>query len=262
MEKLKISLAQLDVRLGKPEENTSRALAWIEQAAREGSQLILFPELWSSGYDLEHINAYAQFPGSELWKSLADQAKKCSITVGGTMIEKENDKYYNTSLLFGPKGDMLGRYRKIHLFRSIQEDRYFSPGDHLEMVDLDWGKTGLATCFDLRFPEIFREYALAGAKIILLPAEWPARRLEHWRTLIRARAIENQLFVIAVNACGYHQSEPYAGHSAVINPWGEAILEAGMEECLLTTEIDLAEIQQTRQRIPVFEDRRPDAYHL
>jgi predicted amidohydrolase len=197
-----------------------------------------------------------------LWKILAEKARQCNLHIGGTLIEKSDGDFYNTSILFGPDGHMVGSYRKIHLFRSIEEDRYFSPGTHLELMELPWGKTGLATCYDLRFPEIFRQYALAGARMILLPAEWPERRLDHWRTLIRARAIENQLFIVAVNATGYFLTEPYAGHSAVINPWGEAVIEAGVEECLLTVEIDLGQIEKVRERIPVFKDRHPEAYHL
>jgi predicted amidohydrolase len=260
MDRLKVSLAQLDVRLGKPEENISRAMNWIDEAAQNGSNLILFPELWSSGYDLEHIDAYAQVLNTGLWDDLAHKAASCHIAVGGTLLEKSNNQYFNTSMLFSPGGEVLAIYRKIHLFTTIDEHRFLTPGDQFATAEAPWGKTGLATCYDLRFPELFRHYALDGARIILLPAEWPSKRLDHWRILIRARAIENQLFVIAVNAVGSYKSDIYAGHSAVISPWGETLVEAGAVEALLTAEIDLADIDKARARIPVFEDRRPDLY--
>lgn len=262
MDKLTISLAQLNVKLAEPEDNIIRAMEWIEQASAGGSDLILFPELWHSGYDLDHINAYAQIEGYGLWLTLQEKARQCQISIGGTLIEKRAGCFYNTFLLFDNQGSLVATYRKIHLFRIIQEDLYLTSGDHLSLADAPWGKTGLATCYDLRFPEIFREYTLHGARLILLPAEWPLKRLTHWQTLLRARAIENQIFVAAVNAAGVYQNEPYAGHSCAINPWGEILAEAGQDEELLTVNLILPDLEQFRERIPVLKDRRPDVYHL
>jgi predicted amidohydrolase len=121
--------------------------------------------------------------------------------------------------------------------------------------------TGLGICYDLRFTEMWRKYALGGARLFLLPAEWPARRAAHWQTLLRARAIENQVFVAACNRVGESKGETFAGKSAAIDPWGDAVVEAGAEnEVLLTCEIDLAKVDDIRQRIPVFKDRRPELY--
>lgn len=261
METLKVSLAQLDVRLGRPEENVPRAFEWIEQASRSGSQLIVFPELWSCGYDLEHLESYANELKTGLWNELSQKAAACHIAIAGSLIEKDGSHFYNTSALFDSEGLVRGIYRKIHLFRTIDEDKFLTSGDLPVVADTPWGKTGLATCYDLRFPELFRLYAISGATLMILPAEWPTRRVDHWRTLIRARAIENQCIVVAVNAAGTYKTDTYAGHSAIISSWGETIVEAGEEEFLITSEIDLSEVEITRKRIPVFEDRRPDLYH-
>ncbi len=134
-------------------------------------------------------------------------------------------------------------------------------GERATLAKLPWGTAGLAICYDLRFPELFRGYALAGARLILLPAEWPHPRLAHWRTLLRARAIENQYFVAACNRVGADPNGTrFFGHSTLIDPWGEAIAEAGEEPCLLTATLDLAQVEEIRRKIPVFEDRRTDLY--
>ena len=158
-------------------------------------------------------------------------------------------------------GEMLAVYRKIHLFRLFDEHKWLGEGETPVALELPWGTTGLAICYDLRFPELFRRYAVAdGAKLIILCAEWPAVRVEHWRSLLIARAIENQCFVAATNACGETGGTLFGGHSMIIDPWGAVIAEAGENEGLVTAAFDLADVDAARQAIPVFEDRRPDAY--
>jgi omega-amidase len=168
---------------------------------------------------------------------------------------------YNAFALYDAAGSLLATYRKVHLFRLMDDEKWLAPGDRVELVETDWGLTGLGICYDLRFPELFRAYALRGARLVLLPAEWPSRRAAHWHTLLRARAIENQMFVAACNRVGESKGEHFGGGSAIIDPWGEAVIEAGSAETLLTAEIDLAQADAVRQRIPVFEDRRPDVYN-
>jgi len=144
----------------------------------------------------------------------------------------------------------------------MDEEKWLAPGEKLELVESDWGLTGLGVCYDLRFPELFRHYALRGARLVLLPAEWPARRAYHWQTLLRARAIENQMFLAGCNRVGESKGEVFGGGSAVIDPWGEAVVEGGSAETLLTAEIDLDQVDTVRSRIPVFKDRRPEIYGL
>jgi predicted amidohydrolase len=142
----------------------------------------------------------------------------------------------------------------------MDEDRYLQPGSAPLLLDLPWGPTAFAICYDLRFPELFRRYAVEGAKIIVLPAEWPMERIEHWRALLIARAIENQCYMIATNACGQTGETIFGGHSMIEDPWGKIVMELGEQPGLATAEIELELVDAVRKRIPVFDDRRPELY--
>ena len=257
---LTLTLGQMHLHLGEPETNYERVRAWTAEAARRGSGLVLFPELWSTGYDLEHWQQHASPPGEGMLARLAALAREHHIALGGSVLEVRDGRAYNALALFDATGRLLATYRKVHLFRLMDEEKWLAAGDRLELVEADWGLTGLGICYDLRFPELFRAYALRGARLVLLPAEWPSRRAAHWHTLLRARAIENQMFVAACNRVGESKGEHFGGGSAIIDPWGEAVIEGGSAEALLTAEIDLSQVDAVRQRIPVFEDRRPEVY--
>lgn len=263
-----ITLVQMNCELGAPAANFARAEAYVTEAARRRSQLVVLPELWSTAYDLEnasdHAAPLAQRAGDPGWFGvLAEWAQRHQIWLTGSLLEAHTDgRFYNCMAVYGPNGELAGAYRKIHLFRLMDEEVYLAPGQAPVLLDLPWGKTGLAICYDLRFPELFRGYALQGARLMLLPAEWPHPRREHWRTLLRARAIENQCFVAACNRVGSSKGSGFFGSSAVIDPWGETLVEGGEAEMLLTTMVDLAQTDGARQRIPVFADRRPDLYQL
>jgi predicted amidohydrolase len=169
-------------------------------------------------------------------------------------------RYGNTAVLFDAAGVAQASYSKVHLFRLMSEDQYLTAGEELAIVDFAGVKAGLAICYDLRFPEIFRRYALDGAQMVFLPSEWPHPRLAHWQTLLRARAIENQLFMIACNRTGKSRETAFFGHSCMIDPWGESVIEGGESPMLLTATIDTAMVDEVRTRIPVFADRRPALY--
>lgn len=260
-----ISLVQMDCKRGEPERNFAYAAEAIAEAARRGSDLALLPELWSTAYALEAAPALASplahGPSEEGWFArLAALAAHHGLYVGGSMLEAKEGRYYNCFALYGPDGALCAAYRKVHLFRLMDEEKYLAPGEQRVCLDLPWGKTGLAICYDLRFPELLRSYALTGARLLLIPAEWPHPRREHWRTLLRARAIENQCFVAACNRVGTTGAASFFGASAVIDPWGETLVEAGEVETLLTVTIDTTLVDEVRRRIPVFEDRRPELY--
>lgn len=255
-----LSLAQTDIALGDPEANFERIRAWTVEAARRGSALVVFPELWSTGYDLENWQRHASAPGEGMFARLSALAREHHIALGGSVLEARAGRAYNAFALFDADGHALATYRKVHLFRLMDEEKWLAPGERLELVEAEWGLTGLAICYDLRFPELFRSYALRGARLVVVPAEWPSRRAAHWKALLRARAIENQMFVAGCNRVGETKGEHFGGGSAVIDPWGEAVIEGGAAPTLLTTEVDLGEVERVRQRIPVFEDRRPDVY--
>ena len=257
---LTISLAQIDIALGQPQVNLAKVREWTAEASRRGSDVVLFPELWSTGYDLENAEQYATRLDEGLFAELATLARENAIHICGSLLCVEDGRYHNTAPLFSPAGKCLGHYSKIHLFRLMDEDRYLAAGQAVPVFDLPWGKSAIAICYDLRFPELFRRYALAGVRIIFLPAEWPHPRLEHWRALLQARAIENQLFIAACNRVGENKGERFFGHSAIYDPWGRLVIEAGEDEMLLTVSVDMALVEEVRQAIPIFADRRPELY--
>jgi len=258
--KANISLAQLNLTISRPKENFQKGLIRIEEAARSGSQVILLPELWTSGYDLEYCARYAK-DNQDILADLQSAAVRYNLWVGGSVIDERDGKFYNSFYLFAPDPVASLRYDKNHLFRLMHEEQWFAPGNGPVIADLPWGKTGLAICYDLRFPELFRLYALQGVEIIFLVSEWPIQRIDHWKTLLRARAIENQFFFAAVNSVGPIGNTMYGGYSAVIGPWGETIIEGTPDQDeLLNCQVDLDEVSRVRKRIPVFKDRRPDIY--
>jgi omega-amidase len=259
--KVLISLAQIHLDFGQPAKNFERASQMIVQAAQEHANCILFPELWTSGYDFDNRFLHAQTNLSILEK-LAGLADLYQIAIGGSYLEAhEGNLLFNTHTWLVPGETSTIKYQKIHLFRLMDEDKWLQPGSQLVCTDFGYGKAGLAVCYDLRFPEMFRKYALQGAQLAFIPAEWPIARVQHWKTLLRARAIENQMFVVGVNCVGKIGNETFGGSSVIISPWGETIAEANsLDEQLITAEIDLDQVDEIRKKIPVFEDRRPDIY--
>jgi predicted amidohydrolase len=174
----------------------------------------------------------------------------------------------NTSIFIDSEGQTAGIYQKTHLFSLFHEEQFIEAGNSLCLVNTPWGRTGLSICYDIRFPELYRTYALKGAVVVLSPMAFPYPRLLHWKILSRARAIENQLFLVATNRVGTEDlgSEgkvTYFGSSVIIDPWGETVVEGSEErEELLTVTIDLARVEEVRSSMSVFADRRPDLYEL
>ncbi len=257
---IQIALAQMDVRLGDPQSNFERVLEVVAEAAGRSCDLVLLPELWSTGYDLSRWESHADTFGEGMFARLSELALEYKTAIGGSILERRNGRAYNTFVLFGPDGASWGIYRKIHLFRLMDEHLWLAPGEEFGLATTPWGPVGLAVCYDLRFPEMFRHYAVAGAGLVLLVAEWPAERIHHWRTLVQARAIENQLFVAAVNRVGRSAAELFGGQSLIVDPWGNIRAEGDAAEQTISTQIDLSEVTEVRSRIPVLDDRRPEIY--
>jgi omega-amidase len=257
---LTISLCQMHIQLGIPQANLELARHAAEDAARQKSQLLLLPELWTSGYHLNRAEELAQ-ENQTLLTQLAGLAEQNHLVIGGSMLLAREGKTYNTFTLFSPGEPVPVTYEKIHLFRLMDEEKWLTPGARTQQLRIAGSSAGLAICYDLRFPEIFRKYAVEGTEILLICAEWPSTRISHWQTLLRARAIENQCYVVAVNAVGVTGSETFGGKSAIISPWGETLIEGpGDGPALLTMTIDLDQVKQVRERIPIFQDRRPELY--
>ncbi len=257
---INIALAQMALTLGEPEKNYQKVHDWVGKAANQGVDMILLPELWASGYDLKNCQSYAATLYEGDFARMRSLAEEYKIIIGGSLIEQENDAFYNTFVLYDQSGTMINSYRKVHLFRMLNEEQYFKAGDRLVMVETEWGKIGMATCYDLRFPEMFRAYSVSGVELILVVAEWAQRRINHWRQLLQARAVENQCFIAAVNKTGMSQGEKLGGYSAVINPMGEYLVQGGEEEELLSAVVKLKEVKKIRRWMPVMQDRKPKVY--
>ena len=255
----RISIGQFNIALGDFARNFKKANEFIKQASSEGSHLILLPELWSGGYDYQHFNAYKS-ENLEILDKLAIISKRNKTIIAGTYLIEDNGKSYN-SLILHSSGNVIEHYEKLHLFSPLRENEFFSEGNATKQICLPWGETGLAICYDLRFPEIFRKYALSGVKVILICAEWPLARIEHWRTLLRARAIENQVFIVACNGVGKTGNEIMGGCSAVIDPAGNYLIETdATSEQLLTIEFEPEIIENIRENLPILKNRRTDIY--
>ncbi len=263
---LTVSLVQMAVTRGQPEENLQRAAPLIADAARRGSQIVCMPEMWTTGFPWDEIDGLADAHEHNYIPRIAALANENKVwLIGSVPAKDEAGQATNTAFLFAPDGTVAGYYRKVHLFSLMGENKNLGAGDAPGVFSTPWGRTGVGICYDLRFPELFRSCALAGATLQFLPAAWPHPRLEHWRTLIRARAIENQLFFCACNQCGQEDFgggsvATYFGHSMIVDPWGKVIAEAGEGEEVITGVIDFAELERVRAKIPVFKDRRPDVY--
>jgi predicted amidohydrolase len=258
---MKISLCQINIQAGNIQHNHAIARLALIEAVQQGGHLAILPELWSSGYDLS--KAILQSRSSpEILADLTDLSNQYKISIGGSLLEQATNQLFNTFTLLRPDTQPVS-YQKTHLFRLVDEHRWLSPGHRTVMTDLGDFKVGLSICYDLRFPELYRGYALSGVNLFLICAEWPTRRIEHWNTLLRARAIENQSFVVAVNTVGISGSATYGGSSVVISPWGETILQASAtEEEIITCDIDPLQLTNVRTHLPVFSDRRPEVYEF
>lgn len=260
MPNLNLSLAQIHIEIQKPEVNLLRALAMISEAANQGSQIVLLPELWTSGYDLSNCDRYIEL-NNDIITNLQHFAIEKNIVIGGSFITRQDHSYHNTFLLLGPPHNIYPEYHKIHLFRLLEEEKWLTKGERPVISEFLWGRTGLSICYDLRFPELFRYYQTKNVDVLLNVAQWVAARQDHWKILLRARAIENQFFMAAVNAVGTLHSQTLAGNSAVISPWGETLIEgSASEEDLLNISIDLDQVKEAKQLLAAQKDNQKSLY--
>lgn len=263
---MKLSLAQFDVFRADPQANLKKIANFAGEAKSLGSDLLCLPEMCTTGFDWkfnrEHLDAALLDT-----QSVASIAKANRISVCGSFLEKtESGRPANCFHFFDSEGKFAAKYRKIHLFTLFNEDKHVEAGNESTVIETEHGRIGAAVCYDLRFPELFRRTTEAGALLQVVPAAFPHPRLDHWRTLIQARAIENQTFVLGVNQSGVEGhgrrvgETQYFGHSMVVDPWGEILVEAGESECLLDLEIDLEQVTRIRSKLSAWEDRRNDVF--
>jgi predicted amidohydrolase len=256
---VRASLVQIDVNESETADQRRARVAEVVRAQRD-SELVVLPELWPLGgfaYDAWQAGAEPlDGPTAELMSAAARDAGVWLHA--GSIVERDPDgPLCNTSLLFAPDGELHAYYRKIHRFGFDRgEASVMAAGTELCVVDTPFGRMGLATCYDLRFPELFRAMLDRGAELFVVPAAWPARRVEHWSLLARARAVEEQALILACNNAGTHGGVPQGGRSVVVDPWGAVLAEAGTDEEVLTVEFDPAVVAQTREQFPVLRDRQ------
>jgi predicted amidohydrolase len=255
-DQLNIAAVQLAVADGGKSANLARAVELVREA--EGADLVILPELWNIGFlSFDQYISEAEDQDGPTLASLRDLARELNAYLHtGSFVEKDQDRFYNSSYLLSPKGEILANYRKVHLFGyESEEPQILTPGDRLTVADVPFGKVGLATCYDLRFPEMFRKMVDMGVELFLVCSAWPSPRLEHWIMLNRVRALENQAILVAANSVGESRGGTFVGHSMIVDPWGVVLVSGGDQEGVITASIDLAEVGRARAKFPVLSDR-------
>lgn len=229
-------------------------------AAAKGADLVVLPELWPSGYfAFEHYRELSEPLDGDTVRAGREWARQlgCHLHLGSFVECDPDGRLYNTAVLIDPNGEIAHTYRKIHVFgyRS-REAELLTPGSDISVVDTSLGAVAATTCYDLRFPELWRALVDAGAHIVIVPAAWPAARLEHWRLFTSVRAVEEQVVLISCNAVGEQNGTALGGHSRIVDPWGLVLTEAGDDEGITWCDVDPGVIARVRDAFPVLRDRR------
>ena len=253
---MKITSIQIAMTDKPKNQNVEYALSLIDRAP--ASDLLLLPEIWPCGFfSFDRYRSESEpleGPTVNVFKEKARE-RQCYILMG-SMVEREGEKLYNTCLLLDPRGSIIARYRKIHLFGyQSQESKILSPGEEVVVTDTPWGKSGFSTCYDLRFPELYRKMVTQGAEFFLIPSAWPYVRLEAWKLFNRARAHENLAYLVSCNCAGANQGKKYGGHSMIVDPLGQVIAEGGEEEEFVSAEIDPSLVTSVREEFCFLGDR-------
>ena len=258
---LRIALAQIPVEHGKPEENYKKVAQYLSKAAQAKANVVVLPELWNTGYDLARLEEIADVEGQRTKEFLQAKAQEYKIDiVGGSVAIKENEQFYNITYIVDKQGKLISEYRKVHLFRLMDEDKYLAAGEQKNVFELSGVKNASFICYDIRFPEWLRTVAKEKLSVIYVVAQWPQTRIEQWKALLIARAIENQTYVVAVNRVGENPDNKFNGHSLIINPLGEVLSDSGDQETLTVYDLDTSKMEKFTQQIHVFEDCRPELY--
>ncbi len=268
---MRVACIQLDVEGGAVAANVDRAIDRVRTAAADGADLVVLPELFDVGYfAFDAYGRAAESVAGDRLRRFAETAAAADVAVlAGTVVEDlaastadgvdtpATSGLANTAVLFDAAGDRRLVYRKHHLFGyGSEETERMVPGDRVPVVDVAGVTVGVTTCYDLRFPELYRRLVDDGVECVLVPSAWPYPRVEHWRTLGRARAIENLAYVAAVNGTGTFGDEALCGRSAVYDPWGTTLAAAGSDPTTVTAEVDPDRVAAVRREFPALRDRR------
>jgi len=259
MQPITAAAIQFNVTQGNVDANLAYVREALARVAGQGANLAVLPEMWSTGFAYKTLGELAQRTESIVTELCELSALYKLVIIGSQPEPAEGGRVFNTVHVID-NGAVVANYRKLHLFSLLGEDKAFQGGDAWCLAETSIGKVGVIICYDPRFPELSRRLALEGARVICVPAQWPKPRQEHWRTLLRARAIENQLYVVSCNACGVIGKLDFFGMSMIIDPKGEVLADAGEEIGEILAPLDWQAMGAWRSQIPCFEDRRPELY--
>lgn len=261
--RLRAALVQLDLQWESPEATQARARPWLESAKAAGADLAILPEMFATGFSMAADRiAQPEHGPTETW--LRETARALDLWIVAGVAQRSGDANalpVNAALIASPEGKTVARYHKVHPFSFAKEHEHYAAGRGLVTVEIGGLRVTPVVCYDLRFPELFRA-AVDSTDVFVVIANWPAARRAHWSTLLRARAIENQSWVLGVNRVGDGGGLSYAGDSAAIAPDGEIVATAAMAETLLIADCDRARVESLRAAFPVLRDRRPEAYRV
>ncbi len=241
---------QIDVKLDDIDANLNQVEAGLQELAPTSPSIVALPELWATGFAYGRLAELGKHT-PQILASLTQMAAQYHILLAGSLIERvetaSTPRYHNTLYIIGPNG-VVGSYRKQHLFAPMAEDLHFSPGNNPQPLPTPLGKIAPLICYDLRFPRLAEKMAGQGASVLIISAQWPLARIENWRTLVQARAIENQMFAIACNRCGVTGDTNFGGHSLIVAPDGAILAEAGEDTACAAAQLNPTMLHETRTR--------------
>jgi predicted amidohydrolase len=247
-----LNLVQYNPEWENKEVNKEKILRLVGKSLLPESVLI-FPELTLTSFTMKS-DVYAEDLKGETFEFFSRIASENNLHVLAGLIEKENGSFYNSLIYIDSSGEIKAKYRKIHPFSYSTEDKHYLRGEKPEISDISGWKTGLSICYDLRFPELYRQYGKERAELIIVIANWPDTRIEHWRVLLRARAIENQCYVAGVNRIGNDPKLHYNGFSGIYDPMGNEIASVADTEQVIAADISMEMVNETRNKFPFLED--------
>lgn len=258
---------QFKVRFGDVDTNIAKVKALFEENDLQDTDIVVLPEMWTTGYDLENIDKYACNNLEPARSIISELAVKYDVNIAAgsvANIKDDTKDVYNTAFVIDRSGELVYEYSKIHLVPMLNEPKYLTGGtEKTDTFELDGETFGIVICYDLRFPELFRDLALKGATSIFVVAEWPLARKNHWETLLSARAIENQCYIIGLNTYGAIGDQAFAGCSVIFGPFGDTVDEADEDsEAIITGTTDGNEVERIRKDVPIFGSRKREMYHF
>jgi len=260
---LRVGVAQTDVRLGDREGNYRRTVEiladrWLPS---ETETAVVLPEIWDVGYVIDSPGTYGDPDAAQAAAFLGSLARRHGCWfAGGSVLAVTDEGAFNRAMAVSPDGGYVAHYDKAHLISLMDEDKYLMPGNKRTLFDIGETRAAMAICYDLRFCEWLRLCAVEGAQVLFISAEWPKSRVDHWRVLLQARAIENMMYVVGCNRVGTSNGTEFGGHSMVVDPWGEILYEGGDAEDFAFVEFDVEKTEKARSFLQVLSARRPELY--